>query len=1007
MAKIEVAPFKITLRNILEIFCGAAYGSLSDTTVDREIIGDACDYLYGNRSNTVITKIRKYVDQKEVVYPGTVAAYTRVFEQYFIDWENFDDESIKQDERSRKEFVENKKAKLTALRSCIHNAWKGKIQSSIQDFSARIEDFLLDNSLNALENKNIEDIRAFINEYKNAEKKEDQVEVITVLTILAITRTHWEDIPAAAIVPENYKSREQLSDMLESEMRYQQALELYLEGNYHEAVDNLADLDKMNVAGIKKTPEEAVDESTHKRLNRFNSKVTMLRSKAIRSIIRYDCETANEREEWEEDLQGALEDAIYFHSTEAMLIVAREHYEVQPYAVFEVDKNKCMELCNTILTDYPDADECGEAAWMLYMLEEDEVLADAYLKKAYEYSYDKAVKEYKERHAVSLTSIISSSSDSSCGYYSVNDENIYSEFIRQSAPQEWKLIDYPIKQLTFCGSSEKVWKEIGIHTKRQRFFLISNDFEKNLQELLHLLQAIKNNYVTTDTESRDSFEVPFEFFIRGQEEKIGPFIDTALARIENLIIPVHILDDSKRAARVLAQHPLFYSIRHLSENEAALLKFVVIGNTDVCEWMVREASWMLTFKNPELKTEIIIIAPNADDVKKHIRYKCPDIDSTKLSINPENCGYETPDCLLTIEKSLDSGYCYFAIDIGSDIENMAMATKIRECCIRKKVKDNADDVGELPVITFHCQNPDIANLSQGTIVINENWGNKWFNNYAAIPFGRIDHQYHWDSLTNHILEQLSLNIHLQYYLQDGPATEYSTKKDREDYHSALKDYYGRTYNRDSSMAVAMSLPYRLYQGIIESHKRSQGIVESHKRRILPPDPINILDSDTFYSKEVRALYAGWIKEIGWEHKPFSKKIEQKRVDSYGEAEKYIFIQLDSSSEVYQMAKWEQDRWNRYMISRGWTTATIKQMQFYHDGGNQSQQLYIGRMHPCIEDFGKLQDINEKYLGLSGKDKGLHMSNITSIQRTEKILSLHWAEKARTLFEKTDDTQERS
>ena len=62
MAKIEVAPFKITLRNILEIFCGAAYGSLSDTTVDREIIGDACDYLYGNRSNTVITKIRKYVD---------------------------------------------------------------------------------------------------------------------------------------------------------------------------------------------------------------------------------------------------------------------------------------------------------------------------------------------------------------------------------------------------------------------------------------------------------------------------------------------------------------------------------------------------------------------------------------------------------------------------------------------------------------------------------------------------------------------------------------------------------------------------------------------------------------------------------------------------------------------------------------------------------------------------------------------------------------------------------
>lgn len=996
MAKNEVAPFKITLRNILENFYGAAYGSLSDTTVDREIIGDACDYLYGNRSNTIITRIRKYVDQKEGVYPGTVAAYTRVFEQYFIDWEKFDDESSKQDEQSRKEFVKNKKAELSNLRSCILKAWKGKIQSAIQNFSAHIEDFLLDNSLNALGNKNVEDIRAFISEYKNAEKIEDQVEVITVLTILAITRTHWEEISAAAIVPENYKSREQLSDMLESEMRYQQALEHYSEGNYQEALDKLVNLDMMNVAGMMKDSETVADASAVKRLNRFNSKVTTLRSKILRNIIRYDCETDVEREELEEDLRYALEDAINFHSTEAMLIVAREYYEVQPYAVFEVDKNKCIEYCNTILNNYPDAEECGEAAWMLYKLEEDDVLADTYLKKAYEYSYDKAVKEYKERHTVSLTSSISSSTDSSCGYYSVNDENIYSEFLRQSAPSDWTPVDYPVKQLSFCGSSEKIWKKIGINTKKQRFFLISNDFEKNLQELLHLLQAIKSNYDVPDIDSSDSFELPFEFFIRGQEEKIGPFIDTALARIENIIIPVHILDDSKMAARVLAQHPLFYSIRHLSENEAALLKFVVIGNTDVCEWMVREASWMLTFKNPKLKAEIIIIAPNAKDFKNHIIYKCPDIDSSKLNINVASNDYETAECLLTIEKTIDSGYCYFGIDMGSDIENMAMATKIRECCIRKKVKDNTDNIGELPVIAFHCQNPDIANLSQGTIVINENWGNKWFNNYAVIPFGRIDQQYHWDSLTNHILEQLSLNIHLQYYLQDGPATEYAIKKDKEDYHSALKSYYGRTYNRDSSMAVAMSLPYRLYQGMIRSHNR----------RILPPDPINILDSDTFYSKDVRSLYAGWVKEIGWEHKPFSKKIEQMRIDSYGEEEKYLLIQLDSSSEVYQMAEWEQDRWNRYMISRGWITASTKQMQFYYDGGNHSQQLYIGKMHPCIEDFGKLQDINEKYQGLSGKDKGLHMSNITAIQRTEKILSLHWVEKARTLFEKTDDVQKR-
>ena len=64
-----------------------------------------------------------------------------------------------------------------------------------------------------------------------------------------------------------------------------------------------------------------------------------------------------------------------------------------------------------------------------------------------------------------------------------------------------------------------------------RVFLISDNFERNLRELLHFLQVIKDNQKQVENGQ-------FEFFIRGEEEKIAPFVDTALARLENLIIPV-------------------------------------------------------------------------------------------------------------------------------------------------------------------------------------------------------------------------------------------------------------------------------------------------------------------------------------------------------------------------------------------------------------------------------------------------------------------------------------
>ena len=43
-----------------------------------------------------------------------------------------------------------------------------------------------------------------------------------------------------------------------------------------------------------------------------------------------------------------------------------------------------------------------------------------------------------------------------------------------------------------------------------------------------------------------------------------------------------------------------------------------------------------------------------------------------------------------------------------------------------------------------------------------------------------------------------------------------------------------------------------------------------------------------------------------------------------------------------------------MLSRGWVGATAEQAEAYYRAGNHCQQLYVGRMHPCITAYRKLE-----------------------------------------------------
>ena len=166
--------------------------------------------------------------------------------------------------------------------------------------------------------------------------------------------------------------------------------------------------------------------------------------------------------------------------------------------------------------------------------------------------------------------------------YYVNTDSEHNEqarLLRKTAPKGWSEMPWPLPGDGLDGRypddrdrawppSEK-WDTVGAQGGK-KYFLLSDDREKNSQRI-----SVSSSVGQENTP--DEPVIPAAFYIRGQEEKISPFIDTALARMGSRIIPVQILDDDKIAARVLARHPLFYPIRSLRQNQQARLNFVVIG----------------------------------------------------------------------------------------------------------------------------------------------------------------------------------------------------------------------------------------------------------------------------------------------------------------------------------------------------------------------------------------------------------------------------------------------
>lgn len=1007
----EVGPVNISLGKIVKLYKKKEQNLLDVGAADKELLGAEAWEEFYKTANT---------NQRDASYYKRTQGYTgaeRIFKYYF-------------DEKG------DKYSKRIELKRIIHDNWLSRIKESIPEFKDKLKVFRDDGVLCTSGEESVGEIRQFLTRFAEAETPEDRADVMTVLTLLSITRGFWGKLKAEDILPDN---PERDPEQIIQEDIFREAKDLLAKQKYHEAIEQLQQV-------IQYRTEDGTDESAE-RLNRVNGRAHYLISKASRELRKMESPGSDQFHRYTDDIRSSLEEARLCHHIPSILEMARDYFMLREDAVYEKEEAECRALCEEIIRVNAQFEaggerfgkECGEAFWMLYCLETDDNKADSYLQKSASYSYDKAVAEWTEKHEVSLIQSLKESKDPSCGSFYMNEDNIYSDIIQKTAAAGWTQGVYPLNQKNIGLRNHAV----SINTRGlQKYFLISDDFDKNLQELLQLLQFVKEK-------ASNCVDKQIEFYIRGIEDEIAPFIDTALARI-SICVPVHILDDSKMAARVLAKHPLFYPIRGLKKGEASSLNLVVIGDTPCCEWIIREALWMLTFRNKQIHAAIILVSPNPDRVEARLKLYCPDLEKAKssgspLEIKKQTCNLDTVDILNAIKPYVSDEKTYMAVDTGSDTFNASLAVKIRETSIREYIDSSRDELKkDFPIIAFRCENPDISNLARRSIVVNEAYGYKWFNNYALIPFGGVDQSYTWNELTNNLFEVIGLNVHLQYYKNPDLLNPGADEYDR-DYKEAEKSFWSRTYNRDSSIAVAMSIPYRLYQSSLTTTGSPLMPIGMDP---LDSKPLNILDDSVFFSEEAFDAYSVQFKKAGkraardtyetrkkiaaeadeskasrnsfdlcmkhagellpdmfdenlagWQNVNYQKPMRTSVSDNYESKKLGIFskgmnlyqykMEDDIDSELYQLAEWEHDRWIRFMISRGWTLAKIKNMKLYYSEGNTRQQLYIGKMHPCMIPYEDIEKVDKAWSSLTDKPYSFKENDIFAIQMTEQILNREW------------------
>ena len=346
---------------------------------------------------------------------------------------------------------------------------------------------------------------------------------------------------------------------------------------------------------------------------------------------------------------------------------------------------------------------------------------------------------------------------------------------------------------------------------RSVFVFAESDEEVNLHHALYLLDRLYSKYsdIVIDDDSDSSRRISklidsFDIYLSADFETASMMIDASIAEMgDEVYFRVHICDSNKDLAeQLLYRAPLFIpTIR--GEGDPSV---VVFGSSDFTYSFIREATASCYMINHNIK--ITAIDGNISRIENRFKQNCGGIYTAGLrrGISPVFLSYDLSradlddivsarpigkDPTINDAKQSISEANYFVVDVGSDMDNVLFAKKLRAWLLRSDSKFR-----RMPFIAVRCRDSVnafwISRLHSGT-----KHNPHWYNDYDLYIFGMISDIYP-SVITDNLVEKIALGVHLSY--DSSPTKE------------EIAHFWQSTYSRDSSRATAVGLVYRMFDG---------------------------------------------------------------------------------------------------------------------------------------------------------------------------------------------------
>lgn len=433
--------------------------------------------------------------------------------------------------------------------------------------------------------------------------------------------------------------------------------------------------------------------------------------------------------------------------------------------------------------------------------------------------------------------------------------------------------------------------------------VLSADQEDNLQQTISLLSVLYQ-MVLDHPEREQEIVQRVRIFVMAQQQHAERVLDASFSGISGYF-RVRVCDPCSDAVDELYRtRPIFLPC--LQEATLSTVRMLVIGGTRMAMEAVKRA---IALPLPAAyQVELHVLCEDAEAAKQAFMADCPGVMTAPLSVRRitpyfHQCATTVGGIHAMLRNAWHDAMQNSNLpdeDTGRVLLNSNYYIVVTDddkqnmdiaIMLRRTLLKADPTFTKLPFIAAATKDATLGGLVGNITVNSDELVRSAQDQYGLFSFG-VAELYTWQGLLQDVLEERAQRIHLHYC---------GSPEKHEQQYEAMADYYRRQYNRSSSRAMALGLSYRMF---------ACGFA---------------LSNPMFYS------------------------VAEKEIALARE-----FVQwLSVEKNLITAAAVEHERWNCFLLSVGWETASLYQVEAYVKQGVRGHQHHLARLHPFIRSWQEL------------------------------------------------------